>query len=178
MFIVIIAIITIIIIITIINVIIIVRVSVFPTPAGRWTCSLGAGPPSRRLLVICLFKALCVHGLCWFHVDVLICCFRRSAVTGLWHSCPRPFPKSFGSDVHTHAPAQKPSTNFMQYPFVFVLRAWSASPVGHGHGYECHSQVTALVSASPRASVRGKAWYSGIAHMRTCMLGVRLWHYL
>ena len=42
-----------------------------------------------------------------------------------------------GCDIHTHAPAEKGSTNIILYPF--VLRQCSTNWLGHGHGYEWHS---------------------------------------
>ena len=49
--------------------------------------------------------------------------------------------KPVGCDIHTHAPAKKPSTNFILYPL--VLRTCSTNPLGHGHGYEYHSPAWA-----------------------------------
>ena len=49
--------------------------------------------------------------------------------------------QSMSCDIHTHAPAQKSSTNlnFILYPF--FVQTCSINWLGHGHGYEWHSSI-------------------------------------
>ena len=63
---------------------------------------------------------------------------------------------TLGCDIHTHAPAKKGSTtSCILYPF--VLRTGCANPLGHGHGYACHSPYNQFATTPGQAVGRARA---------------------
>ena len=100
-----------------------------------------------------IYSYICVY----IYIHYYYYCFYSSRTSAIASVCGVPPPPSsasqpkrapsLGCDFHTFAPAKTKYTNFIMHPF--VLRVGSTNSLGHGHGHECLSPVTAsLVSAS------------------------------
>ena len=78
----------------------------------------------------------------------------RAPARACAHVCESPCPcirAPLSCDIHTHTPARKSYTDFLRYSFVLQNR--STNYLGHGYGYECHSQ-TLYVCAPARPRFR------------------------